>query len=36
MLGPMLGSVVSTTFDYRGVFISTAILVLINFFDGLA
>lgn len=31
VLGPMLGSVVSTTFDYRGVFISTAILVLINF-----
>ncbi|WP_288529706.1 multidrug efflux MFS transporter [uncultured Secundilactobacillus sp.] len=31
VLGPMLGSLVSTTFDYRGVFISTAILVLINF-----
>lgn len=31
VLGPMLGSVVSTTFDYAGVFISTAILVLVNF-----
>ncbi len=28
--GPMIGSVVSTTFDYAGVFISTAVLVVIN------
>lgn len=28
--GPMIGSVVSTSFDYAGVFISTAVLVVIN------
>lgn len=28
--GPMIGSVVSSVFDYSGVFISTAILVLLN------
>lgn len=28
--GPMIGSIVSTSFDYAGVFISTAILVVIN------
>ncbi|GAX04533.1 major facilitator superfamily transporter [Secundilactobacillus pentosiphilus] len=31
VLGPMIGSVVSTVFDYSGVFISTSILVLLNF-----
>ncbi|MCH5463076.1 multidrug efflux MFS transporter [Lactobacillus sp. LC28-10] len=31
VLGPMIGSVVSTIFDYSGVFISTSILVLMNF-----
>lgn len=31
VLGPMIGSVVSTMFDYSGVFISTSILVLMNF-----
>ncbi|KRK88123.1 multidrug efflux MFS transporter [Lentilactobacillus sunkii] len=28
--GPMIGSIVSTSFDYAGVFISTAVLVVIN------
>ena len=28
--GPMIGSVVASQFDYAGVFISTAILVLLN------
>ncbi len=28
--GPMIGSVVATSFDYSGVFLSTAILVVIN------
>lgn len=28
--GPMIGSVVATSFDYAGVFISTAVLVVIN------
>ncbi|MFC6253069.1 multidrug efflux MFS transporter [Secundilactobacillus hailunensis] len=31
VLGPMIGSTVSTVFDYSGVFISTSILVLLNF-----
>ncbi|WP_203651325.1 multidrug efflux MFS transporter [Secundilactobacillus yichangensis] len=31
VLGPMIGSMVSTVFDYAGVFISTSILVLLNF-----
>lgn len=31
VLGPMIGSLVSTVFDYSGVFISTSILVLLNF-----
>lgn len=31
VLGPMIGSTVSTMFDYSGVFISTSILVLLNF-----
>lgn len=31
VLGPMIGSVVSTIFDYSGVFISTSVLVLLNF-----
>lgn len=31
VLGPMIGSMVSTVFDYSGVFISTSILVLMNF-----
>lgn len=31
VLGPMIGSVVSTVFDYSGVFISTSVLVLLNF-----
>lgn len=30
IIGPMIGSVVSTIFGYGGVFISTAVLVLIN------
>lgn len=32
VIGPMIGSVVSGIFDYRGIFISTAILVLANYF----
>ncbi|GAX08832.1 major facilitator superfamily transporter [Secundilactobacillus silagincola] len=31
VLGPMIGSIVSTVFDYSGVFISTSVLVLLNF-----
>ena len=31
VLGPLIGSFVSNTFDYRAVFISTAVLVLLNF-----
>lgn len=31
VLGPLIGSFVSNTFDYRAVFISTSILVLLNF-----
>ncbi len=31
VLGPMIGSIVSTVFDYSGVFISTSILMLLNF-----
>ncbi|GAX06255.1 major facilitator superfamily transporter [Secundilactobacillus pentosiphilus] len=31
VLGPMIGSVISTMFDYSGVFISTSVLVLLNF-----
>lgn len=31
VLGPMIGSTVSTVFDYSGVFISTSVLVLMNF-----
>lgn len=28
--GPMIGSVISSEFDYAGVFISTAVLVVLN------
>ena len=32
VVGPMIGSSVSSVFGYRGVFISTSVLVLLNFF----
>ncbi|EJX61000.1 hypothetical protein HMPREF1374_02910 [Enterococcus faecium P1190] len=31
VVGPMIGSSVSSAFGYRGVFLSTSLLVLVNF-----